>query len=304
MPPKPKSTRWKWIAGYTAFALASFAFGLFVTFPYGLVRERIAAEAGNNGLYVKMAGLGPGFIGITATRVEVSRKMEGADDKPPVPLKLDSISLRPSLFPLGIAVKARLLHGSASLAVGLLGDLKLRASLEDLNLQDDNLKAFSGLSLAGHVNGQLSLDLPKTSLSKSLPPEPDLSQATGSLSLDSTDLQVNGGTVAMYDLPKIVLGDLEGRIKFEKGAGTIDRLHTKSDELDLSVAGTLKLAKRIDFSEPNVMVRFRAQPDLTKRLGMIAMGISSLKTDPEAPDYRTLRVQGFLGRPTTPDLRF
>ena len=39
-------------------------------------------------------------------------------------------------------------------------------------------------------------------------------------------------------------------------------------------------------------------------LGMIAMGLSQLKSDPEAPDYKTLRITGFLGRPNSPDLRF
>jgi hypothetical protein len=29
-----------------------------------------------------------------------------------------------------------------------------------------------------------------------------------------------------------------------------------------------------------------------------------LPTDPQSPDFRTLRVNGFLGRPQSPDLRF
>jgi type II secretion system protein N len=304
MPPDAHQTRRKWIAAHVAFGIVAFVFGFYVTFPYDLVRQRLTAEAGDRGVYLKIGSLGPGFLGITASKVELSRKMEAAEDTPPVPLKLDSLALRPSLLPLGIAVHARLLHGSANLAVGVLGDLKVRASLDDLNLQDDNLKAFSGLSLAGKVNAQLSLDLPKTSPVKSVPPEPDLSQANGSLTLDFSDVAINGGTVAMYDLPKIVLGDLDGKLKFEKGAGTIEKFHSKSDELDLSLTGTLKLAKRIDFAEPNAVLRFKAQPDLIKRLGMIAMGLGQLKSDPEAPDYKMLRVTGFLGRPNSPDLRF
>jgi type II secretion system protein N len=299
-----RTAKWKQVLGYVGFAVGAFVFGLYVTFPYEVLKKRIASEAGAQGFYVKMASLGPGFFGITASRVELSRKMDAAEEKPPVPLQIDSVAIRPSLFPPGVAVRAKLLRGTASAAIGLVGDFRVRAALDDLNLQDDNLKAFSGFNLAGRVNAQLSLDLPNTSPTRSMPAEPDLSQATGSVSLDLTDAQVNGGTVGYIDLPKVAIGDVEAKIKFEKGAGTIDKLHAKSDELELLGTGTLKLARRIDFSEPNATLKFKAQPDLLKRLGMIAAGMGMLPTDPQSPDFRTLRVNGFLGRPSSPDLRF
>jgi type II secretion system protein N len=304
MPPETKTQRWRRPAGYACFALASFVFGLYVTFPYDVLKRRIASDAGDNGLYVKMGSLGPGLFGITASHLEVSKKMDATEDKPPAPLQIDSVAIRPSLFPLGIAMRAKLLHGTVSAALGLVGDLKIRAALDDLSLQDDNLKAFSGVNLQGHASAQLSLDIPKTAPSKTATPEPDLSQAAGSLTLDMSDLQVNGGTIGFQDLPKVVVGDIDGKIKFEKGLGTVERLHTKSDELEVGVTGTLKLARRFDFSEPNATVRFKAQPDLLKRIGLIAAGISMLPADPQSPDFRTLRVQGFLGRPSSPDLRF
>jgi type II secretion system protein N len=299
-----RNAKLKQVLGYVGFAVGAFIFGLYVTFPYEVLKNRIAAEAAANGLYVKMASLGPGLLGVTASRVEVSKRMDAAEDKPPVPLLIDSVAIRPSIYPPGVAVRAKLLRGTASAAVGLLGDLKLRASVDDLNLQDDNLKAFSGINLAGRVSAQLALDLPSTSATKSAPPEPDLSQASGSVSLDLTDVQVNGGSVGYIDLPKVAVGDLDAKIKFEKGVGTIDKLHAKSDELELFGTGTLKLARRIDFSEPNATLKFKAQPDLTKRLGMIAAGLSMLPTDPQSPDFRTLRVNGYVGRPSSPDLRF
>jgi len=295
----------KKVAAYAAFCLASFGIGIYLTFPYDIVRQRITAEASAGGAYVKVASLGPGLFGITATGVELSRKMEANEDKAPTPLKVDSIAVRPSLFPLGVAVRAKLLQGTAHLGLGLVGDLKVRVNLDGLDLQSENLKAFSGLALGGKASAQLALDIPKVSPSKTAPAEPELAQANGSASLDVADLQVNGGTVTvpMYgqptpmDLPKVAVGDLDAKIKFEKGLGTLDAFHAKSNELELLISGTLKLAKRFDYSELALLLKLKAQPELTKRLGMIAAGLSMLEADKDNPDFRVAHVTGFLGRP-------
>jgi len=303
VPPEAKRARWKIVTGYVAFGVVSFLLGIYLTFPYDVLKERILAEAGGQGAYVRVGSLGPGLFGITASNLEVSRKMEANEDKPSPALRIDSVAIRPSLFPLGVAVRAKLLHGVASAAVGLSGD-KFRVAIDDLNLQDDNLKAFSGLSLAGHLSANLTLDMPMTPSTKSQPGEPDLAQASGTVSIDASGLQVNGGTIEMIDLPKVSLGELEGKIKFEKGAGTIETLKIKSDEVDVTVTGTPKLARRIDYLEPNALVKLKISPELSKRLGLIASGLAMLPADPQSPEYRTLRVQGFIGHPSSPDLRF
>ncbi|HME92465.1 MAG TPA: type II secretion system protein GspN, partial [Myxococcaceae bacterium] len=135
--------------------------------------------------------------------------------------------------------------------------------------------------------------------------EPDLSQARGRLSLKLDHVLVNGGslTLPLYgemtpvDLPKIAIGDLEAKIKFEKGLGTIEKFQGKGDDVNLLAAGTLKLAKRIDYSEANVDIKLKAEPEFTKRLGMLGSGLAMLPADKDDPGFRLAKMTGFLGRP-------
>src|SRR5258708_38093260 len=93
--------------------------------------------------------------------------------------------------------------------------------------------------------------------------EPDLSQARGMLSLNIDQLVVNGGTMSVpiygemtpLDLPKISAGDVEAKITFQKGMGTIERLQVKGADVEVAGSGTVKLSKRWEYSEPKVDLR-------------------------------------------------
>ncbi|HME92222.1 MAG TPA: type II secretion system protein GspN, partial [Myxococcaceae bacterium] len=149
MPPRIQLERWKIIGGYVAFALGTFGFFLLLTFPYGAVAKRLAFEAANQGLYVKFDGMGPGLFGISASNVQISKKIEGASEKPPESLTLRSIALRPSLFPLGVAFRAKAFGGTITGALGGMGDVSLRLNLSDLNASDPSFRTFSGLDMTG-----------------------------------------------------------------------------------------------------------------------------------------------------------
>ena len=135
--------------------------------------------------------------------------------------------------------------------------------------------------------------------------EPDLSQAKGTLSLNLNQLVVNGGTVKVpiygemtpLDLPKIAIGDVEAKINFQKGMGTIEKFQAKGADLDLIASGTLRLSKRLEYSEPNVDVKLKLDSDFTKRLGIVAAGLSTLPEDRENPGFRVAKLTGFLGKP-------
>ncbi|MCP3141368.1 type II secretion system protein GspN [Pyxidicoccus xibeiensis] len=314
-----KPARWKVFLGYAAFAVAAFVFALFVTFPYDAIRARIVSEAAQAGLAVRIGSLRPGLAGITATQVRVS--------KPPQPLSadvvaslvsgeaamlgpaelgealtFDSVAMRPALFPPGVALRAETLGGTVTASVGLLGDMKVRAELDGLQVSGGNLKAFTGMELEGEVNGQLALTLPK---GKS--PEPDLSQADGELTLDSQGLVIKSGKVAIpmgggpgmpMDIPQVTLGNLTGRIKFEKGLGTVETLRLKGEDLEALATGTLKLGKKVEYSEPAMDVNIKLDPEAQKRLGAVAMGLTILPPDKKDPSFRAARLGGFLNRPT------
>jgi type II secretion system protein N len=309
MPPTENPVaRWKVVLGYVAFSLFALLFFFVVTFPYDALRQRVQLEAAAAGLHVKIGSLGPGF-GLRASNLQLSKKASDDAEMPPEALQIKSVTARPTLFPPGLKISANALGGSAVGWVKAFGDFKIEAELDELDLSQGNLKGFSGMDLAGKVSAELELAAPRVTLpGMKGPGEPDLGQATGLLKLDLRGLQVNGGTVTvaipMYgpdptpiDLPKIVIGDLDGSVKFDKGAGTVEKLQGKGPGLELGATGTLKLAKKVEYSEPNLQLRLKAEPDFVKSLGIYGSGLSFLPSDPKDPNWRVAKLTGYLGKP-------
>lgn len=313
MPPETKPARWKVILGYTAFAVLAFVLGLFVTFPYDAIRARIVTEAAQQGLAVRIGSLRPGLAGITATQVRLS--------SPPQPLSaetlaslisgegllgaaelgepvvLDSVAVRPALFPPGVAVHANAMGGTVDVSVGLVGDTKVRLEADGLQASGGNLPAFTGMDMEGELNADLKLTLPKG----------DLALADGTLAMDTQGLVIKSGKVALpmgggtavpMDLPRVNLGALTGNLQFEKGLGTVQTLRLKSEDLEALATGTLKLGKKVEYSELGMDVNVKLDPDFQKRLGLLGAGVTILPPDTKDPSFRAARLAGFLNRPT------
>ena len=306
MPTLLRLSRSKVIAGYVAFSLAAFALLFYLTFPYDAVEKRLSAEAASQGLHVTFKGLGPGFLGISASSVQISKKLEPGEDSAPEPIVVRSVAIRPSLFPFGVAFRGTIFGGKMSGAIGWSSDVALRLNLDDLNTGEETVKTLSGLDLSGKVHGRLSLDIPRTAPTPaSKVSEPDLSLAKGTLSLNVDQLVVNGGTMSVpiygemtpLDLPKISAGDVEAKITFQKGMGTIEKLQAKGTDVELAGSGTVKLSKRLEYSEPNVDLRLKLDSGFTKRLGMVGAGFSTLPEDRDNPGFRLAKLTGFLGKP-------
>ncbi|ABF87979.1 hypothetical protein MXAN_2502 [Myxococcus xanthus DK 1622] len=312
-----KAARWKILLGYAAFAVVAFVVGLLVTFPYDAIRKRLVSEAAQAGLAVRIGSLRPGLAGITATNVRVSKPPQplSADTVAALargegmlgaaelgePLVLDSVALRPALFPPGIALRASVMGGTLSASVGLLGDTRVKVTADGLQASGGNLPAFTGMDLDGELNAALSLTMPKSGA------QPDLSQANGELTLDTRNMVIKsgkvaipmgGGTAVPMDLPQIDLGALTGRIQFVKGLGTVESLRLKSNELEAVATGTLKLGKRLEYSEPGMDVNIKLDPEFQKRLGLVGAGVTILPPDKTDPSFRAARLAGFLNRPT------
>jgi len=306
MPTRQQLDRWKVIGGYVAFSVAVFVIMLYLTFPYEAVGKRLSDEASNQGLSLTFSGLGAGFFGVSASAMQISKRLEAGEDSAAEPVVVRSVSIRPSVFPLGLAFSGNVFGGRVRGSMGGSSDVSIRLRLDGLNAADERLKTLSGLDLAGKARGRLSLDIPKapsTPIVKTR--EPDLSQAKGTLSLNVDQLTVNGGTLKVpingemtpLDLPTIAIGDVEAKINFQKGLGTIEKFQAKGSDVDLFATGTVKLSKRLEYSEPNVDVRMKLEPDFTRRLGIMAMGFSTLPEDTQNPGYRLAKLAGFLGKP-------
>lgn len=307
-----KPALWKRIVGYTLFALFSLVATFFLTFPYDTMRDTLKSVAQAQGYVLRIGSLGPGLFAVRAKNVELSKVAppnadENAPD--PVPMLIDSVTVGPAFFPPGLSVKANLLGGDITAKLTGLGATKrLRVDVEDLDLSKGNLKTASGIDLSGEIEAHLDVTVPVAAAAPNAPAEPDLTQASGSVTLNTKGLAINGGTanitIAQFgpeptpvDLPKILLGEINGKMKIEKGAATMEEFKSKSDDLELNLTGTAKLAKRLEYSEPNMELRLKPNPDFQKRLGMLGSALSMIGPDPKDPTWRMGRLTGYLGRP-------
>jgi type II secretion system protein N len=296
---------WRWLSSWLLkgwhrnaalglFGFVCFLLFLALTFPADAARVRLQAEAERAGLVLRMESLSNGLFGVTAKRVRISR----AADNDAVPLLVDQLSVRPTVFPPGISVGAALLGGTATGSFPSSGQ-SIRLKLSGIDLSRANLKALSGVDAEGKLDGELSLEMPV------IRGEADLSQATGVLRLNGTDLLVRGGilTIPMFgtptpvDLPRTSLGTLDGEVSFDKGAGTVQRFHIKGQDVELLTSGTVKMARRPEYVELALGLRVRPDADFLKRLGPIGAGFNVLPTDGELPGFRDVRVSGYLGKP-------
>jgi type II secretion system protein N len=325
-----KTARWKIVLGYSAFSLLALLLCFFLTFPYGALRARIATEALNAGYVVRIEKLQPGLFGLTAKGIRLSL--------PPGPLSaetvaaltsgdpdtarmlapaelgetlvVDSVSLRPTLFPPGVAFQASVLGGQITGSVGGRKELQVRLKLDRLDPAQGNLPHFTGLDLEGNLSGTLNLKMPVPEGPNGRQGEPDLSQADGEVSLEGLNLllkgSVDGSTLASKNptfgmlvqagLPRIPIGELHAQLRFEKGQGTVETLRLGSDQLELQGAGTLKLNKRLQYSEPAMDVKLRVEQELVKSLGPIGLGINILPPDKDDPKFRAGRLSGSFGK--------
>lgn len=292
------------IAGYVSFSLLALVVGFFITFPYEALKDRLRMEADNAGYFLRIDSMKPGLLSIRATDVQVSKKSDA--EPPPEPLKLDSVSVGPSLFPPGLSVKVKGIGGTIAANVSGLSTIRVRVDVDELDMSKGNVKGFSGIDLTGNLDAHLDLSIPKAAGTG--PQEPDLSLASGSLTLDTKNLSINGGNVSLVipqfgpeptplDLPKIVLGDITGRIKIDKGAATVDDFKSKSADLETGITGTLKLGKKVEYSESTLEIRLKTDPEFQKRLGLLGSAFSMIAADPKDPAWRMGHLTGYLGRP-------
>ncbi|MBL9038471.1 MAG: type II secretion system protein GspN [Archangium sp.] len=290
---------------YSSFSVFALVAAFFLTFPYDALKERIRLEADSAGFFVRIGSLGPGFFSIRAKNVDVSKKAVG--DAVPESLRLDSVSVGPTLFPPGFGVWAKTFGGGVSARVSGVTTARLKIDVDQLDLKDGNVKGVTGVDLSGIIDAHVDLKVPIVRLPNA-PIELDVAQASGTFGMTARNLTVHGGTVSIpipqygpeptpLDLPRILFGDLDATLTFDKGAGTVDTFKMKSNDLEAQASGTLKLAKRLEYAEPNIELRFKPDPDFQKRLGLIGSALSIVGADPKDPTWRKGQLTGYLGRP-------
>jgi type II secretion system protein N len=154
-----KPSIWKRVAGYIAFSLCALFAMFFLTFPYEALQSRVRLEADNAGYFLRIGKMGPGLFSVRAADVEMSKKAVG--DQVPEALKIESVSVGPSLFPPGLSVKLNVLGGTVATRLSGVGSTRIKVDIEDLDLSKGNLKGFSGIDFAGEVEAHVDLSIPR-----------------------------------------------------------------------------------------------------------------------------------------------
>lgn len=294
-PKLPPLEGWHRTAAWVGLGVFLFAFFLSVTFPYDAVRARLTAQAQNADLFLHIDSIGPAFLGVTARGVRIAPQGGAA-----APLRVDRVTLRPSLIPWGVGFSADLYGGEASGSVGTGSAPSIRLKARGLSLKKSALQAMTGVDADGTLDADLSLDIPAGGARGAT--GPDLAAASGLLRLGGKGLAVQGGSLTLpmmpVDLPAANLGALEVEIPFEKGLGTIKTFHLDGTDMEVRASGTVKLARALAYAEPDVLLRLRALPDFTKRVGVVGLALNQLPVDPTDAAFRDAKLTGYLGKPS------
>jgi type II secretion system protein N len=298
----PPLVGWQRTAAWVGLGVFLFALFLALTFPYDAVRARISSEADAAGLWVRIDSMGPAFLGVSARGVRVGDRPDGLGP-PANTIRIEQLTLRPSLIPWGVGFSASLFGGDAGGAIGTGSATKLRVHFDHLSLARAGVATLTGVEAVGTLDGELSLDVPVTGPQGG---QPDLSQASGRLRLGGTGLEVKGGTITIplmgqptpVDLPPVNFGKLDAELPIERGVGTLKTFRVEGPELDIQATGTVRLARALAYAEPDLSLRIRPSADFLRRMGMIAAGFTQLPVDPQDSAYRNAKLAGYLGKPS------
>lgn len=279
---------------------AALLIGVWLTFPYDALRARVISEAQGRGVGLSVRSAGPGFGGVRLSQLKLYHSvaaMEAGGEA----LNIDSVSIRPSLFPPGIHVHVAAMAGSISVTSGMWPKSSLTAQWRDIDVAKGNFAGFTGVNAVGTFDGEIQLSSPRQ------PGVPagtlDLVQAVGKVSFLAKNLTVQGGTIAIpggalgTDLPKVALGNISLNWQVDKSVATCAECATTSSDLELQFEGTAKLGKALCYSDLALKYRLKADPAFLKELGIIAAALSRLSPDPADPAWRTGVIGGYLCDP-------
>lgn len=294
------------IALYVGMGLIALITAVFVTFPYEALGKRLTAEAASAGYLLRIGSIGPGFFSVRAKRIELVAKATGTSE--PKPLRIALLSIRPSLFPLGVHATIHALGGTAEAAVGGLSSLRVVADLRRIDFASGDFESFTGVKARGTLDGELDMTIPKVKPPGGGTALPDTSAASGTLTLKGNGLQVLGGTMSIaipvfgpepvpLDLPQLAFGTLDVRLNAKAGAVTITSFTSASSDLEVQVTGTAKLGQRIAYSELDCGVRFHLTKEAKERLGMLSAVTNLIPVDPKDSEWNAGRLTGYLGQP-------
>jgi len=301
------------IFGLVALFFGSFAFFLYLTFPYEVLKESLATEISQaTGMSVRIGELGPKLpLGVNARKVSI---IPAGSTKS---LNISELNIRISVlsFLVGsVSPEVEVLMESGSLSLDLSfglfsffgkgAGMPSRVSLDAVNFPIGNIIAFglnsaassptanpmvapllSAIGMTGQLNGAVKLKLNSS----------DPSQSTG-----SADINIKDAVLKLSD-PALGLSDQSFstamvKASLSNGSLVVDQASGfVAEELQLKLSGKVAMKATLQMSQFDMNVAVKLDKDLRDKFGFILDAATG--GSPRNGEV-TLQVRGPMTQPT------
>jgi type II secretion system protein N len=292
------------VVGLGLFGLLVFLVAFMMAFPYDRVKDQIVSIAAAQGMDMEVGSAGPTFgIGVVLKDVTLRTRPDPGKKANLIPIERAAIQVSPLAqlrgeFAYNLDVKA--LDGriqADEAAEKTRSRTRLRTT--ELSLaQLPGVKDAINLPLGGRLD--VNLDLTK--------PNHRNGEATGSLSWTCAGCSVGDGKEKLkiasnpllaegMSFPRMSLGDLVGKITFQKGVGRLQGVQARSPDGELFVEGEVRLADPVGYSYLDLYVRFKLSEALLRRADKLQILLQLAETMGKRSDgFYGFRLTGSFAR--------
>lgn len=303
--------------GLIALFAVSFSFFLYLSFPYGVLKEALSAQVQMaSGMTVRIEDLGPAFpFGFRATGVEVIGGGGAKIGFSRVSIRLGLLQLL--LLRLGISVDAQAANkGYLDLDLGFPifkifatgGALPSAVSLEAKNFPLDGFVSYAlkqaastgsagamagpllgALGFKGNLDGEVSVNLDSSNVAQST--------GTAKLVFSSAALILSDPSIG---LPDQVFKSAKIQADMNSGTLKIDpSTRFMADEMELGIDGKINLKASIPASDLDLKVLVHLGGGLGEKFGWVMDGLSG---GASKGGHLSMQVRGTIEAPVTAGL--
>ena len=279
--------------GYTAFFLTAFFMSFYWTFPWATAKDRVLETASaQTGMEIQAERLEPSWLtGVDAKGVMI-RPRNAVE-----PIEIAELSARAHLLPLlaggqGVTVQMPIAKGRVEADVVASAEtIEVDGTASGIELAlIPGLKDATGIPLAG----SLSFEVDQLIIGRK-----DPKRSHGILRIRGKNLEIlKGGKVANFPLPELAVGDFDWKVDIRGGKAGLDNLELKGENVEVVVDGTITLAKRIEASPVNLVLKFKPTPAFLQKEPLLGALLNNIRKAKGSDGFYAYRLVGRLAKPS------